>query len=90
MSLIEAGLSYPIIEAPMAGVSTPERAAAVSNAAGLGSIAVGATDADGARAMIAQLRMRTDRPFNVNAGRDGWRLTTNSALSVPVRNGRAE
>ena len=42
------GIEHPIIQAPMAGVSTPEMAAAVSNAGGLGSIGVGnlsATDA---------------------------------------------
>ena len=60
------GLTVPLIAAPMAGVSTPELAAAVSNAGGLGSIAVGATDANGARAMIAEVRERTSRAFNVN------------------------
>ena len=50
----------------MAGVSTPAMAAAVSEAGGLGSIAVGATDAAGAEAMIAELRDRTARAFNVN------------------------
>ncbi|WP_304217814.1 nitronate monooxygenase family protein [Phenylobacterium aquaticum] len=60
------GLTVPIIQAPMAGVSTPELAAAVSNAGGLGSIGVGATDADGARGMIEALRRQTDRAFNVN------------------------
>ena len=50
----------------MAGVSTPLLAASVSEAGGLGSIAVGATDAAGARAMIQELRSRTDRAFNVN------------------------
>lgn len=59
-------LSLPIIQAPMAGVSTPAMAAAVSEAGGLGSIACGATDAAGARAMIAEVRQRTSRPFNVN------------------------
>ena len=43
-------IDAPIIQAPMAGVSTPEMAAAVSNAGALGSIGVGATDAAGARA----------------------------------------
>lgn len=67
MSLIESlGLTHPIIQAPMAGVSTPEMAAAVSNAGALGSIAVGATDAAGARAMIEAVRARTEKPFNVN------------------------
>jgi len=55
-----------IIQAPMAGVSTPEMAAAVSNAGGLGSIGVGATNADGARKMIAQVRERTQGALNVN------------------------
>jgi len=60
------GIDLPIVQAPMAGVSTPEMAAAVSNAGGLGSIGVGAVDAEGARRMIAAVRARTDRPFNVN------------------------
>ena len=60
------GIELPIVQAPMAGVSTPEMAAAVSNAGGLGSIGVGAVDAEGARRMIAAVRARTDRPFNVN------------------------
>lgn len=60
------GLSIPLVQAPMAGVSTPALAAAVSNAGALGSIAVGATDAAGARAMIAEVRARTTRAFNVN------------------------
>ncbi|WP_159977195.1 MULTISPECIES: nitronate monooxygenase family protein [unclassified Novosphingobium] len=59
-------LSIPLIQAPMAGTSTPEMAAQVSNAGALGSIAVGATDAAGAREMIAEVRARTARPFNVN------------------------
>ncbi|MBB2204576.1 NAD(P)H-dependent flavin oxidoreductase [Gluconacetobacter takamatsuzukensis] len=60
------GLAVPLIQAPMAGVSTPAMAAAVSEAGGLGSIGVGAVDAAGARGMIAEIRERTDRPFNVN------------------------
>jgi nitronate monooxygenase len=50
----------------MAGVSTPELAAAVSNAGALGSISVAATDAVGAREMIAGVRALSNRPFNVN------------------------
>jgi nitronate monooxygenase len=56
----------PIIQAPMAGVSSPAMAAVVANAGGLGSIGVGATDAEGARGMIAEVRARSNRPFNVN------------------------
>lgn len=50
----------------MAGVSTSELAAAVSNAGALGSISVAATDAPGARGMIAGVRALSSRPFNVN------------------------
>jgi nitronate monooxygenase len=60
------GLSVPVVQAPMAGVSTPAMAAAVSEAGALGSIGVGATDAPGAATMIAGVRERTDRSFNVN------------------------
>lgn len=67
MSLISRlALSVPVIQAPMAGVSTPALAAAVSNEGALGSIGVGATDAAGARSMIEELHARTARPFNVN------------------------
>jgi nitronate monooxygenase len=60
------GVDLPIIQAPMAGVSTPALAAAVSEAGALGSISVGATDAAGARRMMLEMRSRTQRPFNVN------------------------
>jgi nitronate monooxygenase len=60
------GIEHPIVQAPMAGVSTPRLAAEVSNAGALGSIGVAATDARGAGAMIGEVRALTDRPFNVN------------------------
>jgi len=60
------GVELPIIQAPMAGTSTPALAAAVTNAGGLGSIAVGAIDATAARTMIAAVRDATASPFNVN------------------------
>lgn len=60
------GITLPIIQAPMAGVSTPAMAAAVSNAGALGSIAIGASDPAKGRAMIDAVRAATDRPFNAN------------------------
>jgi nitronate monooxygenase len=60
------GVTLPIIQAPMAGTSTPAMAAAVTNAGGLGSIGVGAVKAGGARTMITALREGTRGPFNVN------------------------
>lgn len=59
-------LPLPIIQAPMAGVSTPRLAAAVSNAGGLGSLGLGASSAAQARAMIEETQALTDKPFNVN------------------------
>ena len=60
------GIESPIIQAPMAGVSTPEMAVAVSNAGGVGSIGVGSVDADATRQMITAVRARTGRPFQIN------------------------
>lgn len=66
-SLIDRlGLSLPLVQAPMAGLSTPALAAAVAEQGGLGSIGVGATDAAGARDMIEETRARTSKPFTVN------------------------
>src|SRR5271163_4969717 len=60
------GVRVPIVQAPMAGVSSPAMAAAVSNAGGLGSIGVGSSNANAARQMIAAVRAATDGPINVN------------------------
>jgi nitronate monooxygenase len=79
-SLLERlGIDLPIIQAPMAGTSTPAMAAAVSNAGALGSIGVGAMDSAGARRMIGDLRALTNKPFNVNV------FTHRPAESDPVR-----
>jgi nitronate monooxygenase len=67
MSLIDRlNLAVPIIQAPMAGVSTAKLAAEVSNAGGLGSIAVGAMDVRQAERAISEVKSLTDLPFNVN------------------------
>lgn len=59
-------IDYPIIQAPMAGVSTPELAAAVSDAGALGSLGLGSSSVAQAEALINQTRRLTTRPFNVN------------------------
>jgi nitronate monooxygenase len=59
-------IDLPIIQAPMANVSTPKLAASVSEAGGLGSIAVGHGTALQAHDAIAELRALTSRPFQVN------------------------
>ncbi len=64
--LLKLGISLPIIQAPMAGTSTPALTAAVSNAGGLGSLGIGAMTPENARATIAKTRAATKQPFNVN------------------------
>ncbi|MEA1649810.1 nitronate monooxygenase [Nitrospirillum sp. BR 11164] len=59
-------IEIPLIQAPMAGVSTPTMAAAVSGAGALGSLGLGASTPDQARGMIRAVRERTSRPFGVN------------------------
>ncbi|EOZ9299962.1 NAD(P)H-dependent flavin oxidoreductase [Enterobacter hormaechei] len=59
-------IRYPIIQAPMAGVSTPDMAAAVSNAGALGCISVGASTPGQAEKMINKTQSMTEKPFGVN------------------------
>lgn len=60
-------LEIPVVGAPMAGgPSTPELAAAVSEAGGLGFLAAGYKSADALAADIASVRAATRRPFGVN------------------------
>lgn len=60
------GIRVPLIQSPMAGVSTPALAAAVAQAGGLGSVAIGHLDRDAAQAAVAETRRRVNGPFNVN------------------------
>jgi hypothetical protein len=59
-------IRHPIVQAPMAGTSTPRLAAAVSDAGGLGSLGIGACDAEQARQMIVETRALTSAASNVN------------------------
>ncbi|TDC84384.1 nitronate monooxygenase [Actinomadura sp. 7K507] len=57
----------PVVQAPMAGgPSTPELAAAVSDAGGLGFLAAGYKTAGAMRADITATRRLTSRPFGMN------------------------
>src|ERR1700761_1843374 len=67
MALLDLlGIDLPLIQAPMAGVSSPAMAAAVSEAGALGSIGVGNTDAASAQRTIEAVRQRSSRSLNVN------------------------
>ena len=60
-------LAHPIVLAPLSGgASTPELAAAVSDAGGLGFLAAGYTTADALAAAIARTRELTTAPIGVN------------------------
>ncbi|GEO09247.1 NAD(P)H-dependent flavin oxidoreductase [Segetibacter aerophilus] len=59
-------VNYPIIQAPMLGVSTPEMAAAVSNEGGLGSLPVGGLSPDATKQLIRTTKSLTNKPFAVN------------------------
>ncbi|UHQ20057.1 nitronate monooxygenase [Lysobacter sp. KIS68-7] len=60
------GIGLPIVQAPMAGVSTPAMAAAASNAGALGSLGVGAMTADQAREAIRAFKAASAGPLHVN------------------------
>ncbi len=59
-------IKYPLIQAPMAGVSTPALAAAVSEAGGLGSLGLASASLDQARSMIGEVQRLTRKPVNIN------------------------
>ncbi|WP_339103067.1 nitronate monooxygenase [Haloterrigena salinisoli] len=59
-------IDRPIVQAPIGSATTPELAAAVSNAGGLGHLAVTWRDREETRAVTRETRDRTDRPFAVN------------------------
>ena len=59
-------LTHPIVQAPMAGATTPELAATVSNFGGLGSLGGGTTAPEVLHNHINTLKTLTDRPFMIN------------------------
>jgi len=60
------GVEHPIIQAPMAGSTTVELVAAVSNAGGIGSMGYAETPVERIRQDAKQIRQLTDKPFNLN------------------------
>lgn len=61
------GLTVPVVQAPIGSAATPELAAAVSNAGGLGMLALTWAPHDAVRDRIRAVRALTDdRPFGVN------------------------
>ena len=60
------GIELPILQAPMAGASTPEMAIAVGEAGGLASLPCALYTVDQARAAVAVVRRGTEKPLNLN------------------------
>lgn len=60
------GIDLPIIQGPLAGVSTPQLAVAVSAAGGLGSLACSQLSVEQTRQDLATIRQATRRPVNLN------------------------
>lgn len=61
------GITYPIIQAGMAGgITTAELVAAVSNAGGLGTLGAGYMDPQQMKQSIQAIKQRTNQPFGVN------------------------
>lgn len=61
------GIQHPVVMGGMTGVGTPELAAAVSNAGGLGIFAIhNAGTPENGRKWISRMKTLTDKPFGVN------------------------
>jgi len=60
------GIELPIIQAPMAGATTPEMVIAVSEAGGLGSLPSALYTEVELRAALDRVRAGTRRPININ------------------------
>ncbi|SMO88742.1 nitronate monooxygenase [Chryseobacterium rhizoplanae] len=60
------GIQYPVIQAPMFGVSTVQMVAAAAKAGCLGSLAVADLSADQSVQLIRETKKLTDKPFAAN------------------------
>lgn len=59
-------IEHPIIQAPMAGASTPEMVVVTSNAGGLGSLACAMLTANKVLDVVAKTRVMSNRALNLN------------------------
>ena len=59
-------LDFPIIQAPMAGVATPELVTSICYAGGLGSLGAGYMSPDDIQKAIQLIRMKSRKRFNIN------------------------
>ena len=59
-------IDHPIIQAPMAGASTPEMAIAAANAGGIGSLGCAMQNVDQVAQDMHYIRQHTNRAINLN------------------------
>jgi nitronate monooxygenase len=91
MDLLGMSMRWPIIGAPMAGgPSTPELAAAVTNAGGLGFLAAGYRTVEVLEEEIVDVRRRTSGPFGVNLFVPQSPTVDRTALNAYLRSLRPE
>ncbi|NLR77653.1 NAD(P)H-dependent flavin oxidoreductase [Chitinophaga eiseniae] len=60
------GITYPLIQAPMLGITTPAMVAAISNSGGMGSLPIGGLSPEKVIALIREVKSLTANPFAVN------------------------
>jgi NAD(P)H-dependent flavin oxidoreductase YrpB (nitropropane dioxygenase family) len=80
-------LTAPVVQAPIGAAATPRLAAAVSNAGGLGMLALSWTPLDAVRERIRATRALTERPFGVNVvlqwdQRERLRISAEESVAV--------
>lgn len=75
-------IEYPIVQAPIGSATTPELAAAVSNAGGLGHLAVTWRDLEETRDVIRETHVLTAQPSAVNSVYDDARFLVRSREEI--------
>ena len=66
----QLGVAFPIIQAPIGSATTPELAAAVSNAGGLGMLSITWRTPEATSELVRRTRQLTSSPFGVNVSLD--------------------
>lgn len=79
-------LKYPIVQAPMLGVTTPEMVAVISNQGGLGSLPVGGLSPEKTIQLIRKTKALTQSPFAVNLFTNPLPKHPNKLLFESVQN----
>ncbi|PSK87998.1 NAD(P)H-dependent flavin oxidoreductase [Taibaiella chishuiensis] len=63
---VRLNIQYPIIQAPMLGITTPGMVVAIAEAGGLGSLPVGGLSPETTLQLIRKVKAGTGKPFAVN------------------------